>query len=139
MPFFPSFAIYLCPIEAIEMQSFKEITSLREQLKKLNIKMFNNLLITHLGRLRLTAFIEGWSFLILLFIAMPLKYLAGIPQAVRVVGMAHGVLFILYILFVLIVTIQKKWSFKVLFLLFLASLVPFATFYADKIFLKKQA
>jgi len=100
--------------------------------------MLKNLLATHLGRLRITAFVEGWSFLILLFIAMPLKYWAGMPQAVRVVGMAHGVLFVLYVLFVIIVTIQKKWSFKVLFLLFLASLVPFATFYADKVFLGKQ-
>jgi integral membrane protein len=101
--------------------------------------MFKDLLITHLGRLRITALVEGWSFLILLFIAMPLKYFAGIPEVVRVVGMAHGVLFILYVLFVFIVTIEKKWSLKVLFLLFLASLVPFATFYADKTFLKKQA
>lgn len=100
--------------------------------------MLKNLLLTHLGRLRLTAIVEGWSFLVLLFIAMPLKYWAGMPQAVRVVGMAHGVLFILYVLLALIVTIQKKWSFKVLVLLFLASLVPFATFYADKIFLEKQ-
>ncbi len=100
--------------------------------------MFKDLLLTHLGRLRITALVEGWSFLILLFIAMPLKYWAGIPEAVRVVGMAHGVLFILYVIFIFIVTIEKKWSLKVLFLLFLASLVPFATFYADKIFLKKQ-
>lgn len=100
--------------------------------------MFKDLLINHLGRLRLIALVEGWSFLILLFIAMPLKYWAGIPEAVRVVGMAHGVLFILYVLLIFIVTIEKKWSLKVLFLLFLASLVPFATFYADKAFLKKQ-
>lgn len=100
--------------------------------------MFKDLFLTNLGRLRITALVEGWSFLILLFIAMPLKYWAGIPEAVRVVGMAHGVLFILYVLFIFVVTIEKKWSLKVLFLLFLASLVPFATFYADKVFLKKQ-
>jgi integral membrane protein len=100
--------------------------------------MFKDLLLTYLGRLRITALVEGWSFLILLFIAMPLKYFAGIPEAVRIVGMAHGVLFILYVIFIFIVTIEKKWSLKVLFLLFLASLVPFATFYADKVFLKKQ-
>ncbi|MBF9224019.1 DUF3817 domain-containing protein [Hymenobacter ruricola] len=54
------------------------------------------LLLTGLGRLRLVAILEGVSFLVLLLVAMPLKYLAGQPQAVRPVGMAHGLLFVLY-------------------------------------------
>jgi integral membrane protein len=57
--------------------------------------MISTLIKSALGRLRIVAFLEGVSYLVLLGIAMPLKYIAGIPQAVRVVGMAHGVLFVL--------------------------------------------
>lgn len=84
-----------------------------------------------LGILRIVAILEGVSFLVLLLIAMPLKYYAGIPEVNQVVGMAHGVLFIAYILMVLVVGTDKKWALgKLLFLCFL-SLVPLGTFYAD--------
>ena len=58
-----------------------------------------------MGRLRLIAFLEGLSLLVLLGIAMPLKYLAGQPAAVRYVGMTHGLLFVLYVLLVIQVAI----------------------------------
>lgn len=93
--------------------------------------MILSLLKTSLGRLRIIAFAEGMSFLILLGIAMPLKYIAGIPEAVRVVGMAHGVLFVLYVVLLIQVAIERDWSWKKSILAFLASLVPFGTFYAD--------
>jgi integral membrane protein len=93
--------------------------------------MLSSLLKTSLGRLRIVAFSEGVSFLILLGIAMPLKYIADLPQAVRVVGMAHGVLFILYIVLLLQVAVERGWTFKISMLAFLASLIPFGTFYAD--------
>lgn len=93
--------------------------------------MNEKLITTTLGRLRLIGFLEGLSFIVLLFIAMPLKYVLGMPQMVKMVGMAHGVLFLLYILYVIMATIELKWSFKKAFLAFLASLVPFGTFYAD--------
>jgi integral membrane protein len=51
---------------------------------------------TPVGRFRIVAFWEGISYLLLLFVAMPLKYAAGIDMAVRIVGMAHGVLFLMY-------------------------------------------
>lgn len=86
---------------------------------------------TAVGRLRMIAFAEGVSFLILLGIAMPLKYIADLPQAVRVVGMAHGVLFILYVVLLIQVAIEKGWSLRLSLLAFLASLIPFGTFYAD--------
>jgi integral membrane protein len=54
------------------------------------------MLNTPIRRLRFVGFVEGVSYLVLLFIAMPLKYWAGMPLAVRVVGMLHGVLFILF-------------------------------------------
>ena len=84
-----------------------------------------------LGRLRLTGILEGLSFIILLVIAMPLKYLAGKPEMVSIVGMAHGVLFILYILFSVLAKFEYPWSWKKMFALWVASVVPFGTFYAD--------
>ena len=93
--------------------------------------MVSNLIKSALGRLRIVAFLEGISYLVLLGIAMPLKYLAGIPQAVRVVGMAHGVLFVLFVLLLIQVAVERNWSFKKSILSFFSSLVPFGTFYAD--------
>ena len=93
--------------------------------------MVSELIKSALGRLRIIAFLEGVSYLILLGIAMPLKYLVGLPQVVRVVGMAHGVLFVLFVLLLIQVAIEKSWSFKKSALSFVSSLVPFGTFYAD--------
>ena len=63
-----------------------------------------------LHRFRIVGIAEGISFLVLLLIAMPLKYLAGFPQAVLIVGWIHGFLFIVYIISALDVKIAKKWS-----------------------------
>jgi len=93
--------------------------------------MLSTLIKSSLGRLRIIAILEGISFLVLLGIAMPLKYLAGIPEVVRIVGMAHGVLFVLYVVLLIQVTIEKSWSFKKFILAFIASFIPFGTFYAD--------
>jgi integral membrane protein len=94
--------------------------------------MLASLLQTSLGRLRAVGILEGISFLVLLGIAMPLKYLAGQPEAVRVVGMAHGVLFVLYVLLVLQVSIAQSWSWRKALLALVVSVVPFGTFWADK-------
>jgi len=91
-----------------------------------------NLLKSQLGRLRILAFIEGVSFLVILFITMPLKYAFSNPQPNKVFGMVHGVLFILYVLAVIQVKIERDWSFKKTFLALLASVIPFGTFWADK-------
>jgi integral membrane protein len=93
---------------------------------------FTHLLLTSLGRLRLIGFLEGVSLLVLLFVAMPLKYLAGQPAAVRVVGMAHGLLFVLYVLLLVMVAIERRWSIGKVGLGVLASVVPFGTFWADR-------
>lgn len=82
--------------------------------------------------LRVIALLEGLSFLILLGIAMPLKYMLDKPEMVRIVGMVHGVLFIAYIILVIIVRELKKWNLKQTFLALIASILPFGTFYADK-------
>jgi integral membrane protein len=94
--------------------------------------MLSSLLRTSLGRLRAVGFLEGISFLLLLGIAMPLKYLAHEPAAVRIVGMAHGVLFVLYVLLVLQVSLEHSWSWRKALLALVVSVVPFGTFWAEK-------
>jgi integral membrane protein len=91
----------------------------------------SELMTTVVGRFRLISFLEGLSFLALLLIAMPLKYLAGEPGAVRVVGMIHGVLFLVYVLLLMQVWADTRWSLGRIALLFVASLLPFGTFVAD--------
>ena len=85
---------------------------------------------------RLISIFEGLSFLILLGIAMPLKYLFDIPEAVQTVGMAHGILFILYIFGAFFMKQKLNWSFQTLLIVILCSVLPFGPFYADRKYLK---
>ncbi len=87
--------------------------------------------MTPLGRFRAVALAEGLSFIVLLFIAMPLKYLAGMPLAVKVTGMLHGVLFVLYLLLLVEVGITYRWPAFRWVGAFGASLVPFGVFVLD--------
>ncbi|MFK7911929.1 MAG: DUF3817 domain-containing protein [Akkermansiaceae bacterium] len=98
---------------------------------------------TAIGRLRVISIIEAISYLILLGVAMPLKYVWGEPLAVRIVGMAHGVLFCIFCVALLDAMLAQKWSLKPPFwnrppiFIFIASLIPFAPFWVEK-WLKKQ-
>jgi integral membrane protein len=83
-----------------------------------------------------TALLEGISLLILFFIAMPMKYFFKHPELIRPVGMAHGVLFIVYILFATILKYRKSWSWGDYILICLASFVPFGTFFVEKKYLR---
>ena len=91
-----------------------------------------------IGRFRAISFIEGVSYLVLLFIAMPLKYIAGFPLAVKVTGWIHGLLFLMYVLALLQVSISNKWSLLKTTMAFLASLLPFATFALEAKILRKE-
>ncbi len=84
------------------------------------------------ARLRATAFLEGCSFLLLLGIAMPLKYLAGMPLAVTVVGAAHGVLFVALAVLTLRAMNARGKSFAWGVRIGVYSLIPFATFVLDR-------
>ena len=86
---------------------------------------------TPLGRLRLTGITEGISFLLLLFIAMPLKYIAHLPEPVKIMGWIHGILFILYIFALVNVKFSLRWSLVRVLVAFLASLLPFGTLILD--------
>lgn len=78
------------------------------------------------------ALLEGISTVVLFVIAMPLKYFAGIEQAVKYPGWIHGLLFVLYIAFLIKVAIEYSWKFGRVFKYFLASLIPFAPFFVEK-------
>ncbi|MEX2483265.1 MAG: DUF3817 domain-containing protein [Brumimicrobium sp.] len=94
---------------------------------------------TTLGALRLLAILEGISYL-LLALTMPLKYMYEMPLPNKIVGMAHGFLFIVYCIMVYVVNQEKKWSLATNFWAYFASLIPFGTFVADaKIFKPAQA
>jgi len=92
---------------------------------------------TAIGQFRLTCLLEGLSLLILLFIAMPLKYYFDYPIVVKIVGAIHGGLFVLYMMYTLYFAFKLNWSLKMIFLVSLASFIPFGTFYIDKKVLDK--
>ena len=76
--------------------------------------------------------LEGYSYLFLLFIAMPLKYILGFALAVKIAGMIHGVLFIAFCLLLVQAWKDVKWDFKENIIFFIASLIPFGTFFTKK-------
>ena len=98
--------------------------------------MVKKLLKTALGRLRIIAFIEGCSYL-LLGLTMILKYKFSMPQPNYIVGLSHGILFVLYLFLLLQVSFLHHWNIYKIFMAFLASLIPFGTFYADKVLFRK--
>lgn len=96
-----------------------------------------NYINSNIGRLRLLAFLEGVSLLILVLIGVPLKYLAHSEGVVKVVGPIHGLLFVLFLLNALSVALAEKGSsFVIIAKLFIASFIPFGTFYVDAKILK---
>ena len=89
-------------------------------------------IMTVLRQLRLVALLEGWSFLALLFIAMPLKYLAGLPLAVRIMGSVHGLLFVMFMAALSRAARERDWPLRRSLLAFVSSIVPFGTFLFDR-------
>jgi integral membrane protein len=87
---------------------------------------------TTIGKFRTMGLIEGASLLILLFIAMPLKYWAGIPEPVRIVGSLHGLFFILYVLMILYTTYKVRWSFIWVVSAFVVAFIPFGNIILDR-------
>lgn len=88
--------------------------------------------MNELRQFRWVAFLEGLSFVLLLFIAMPLKYWAGLPIAVRIVGGVHGLLFVVFIAALFRAALERGWPPKRWGLAFFSSLVPFGTFVFDR-------
>ena len=82
--------------------------------------------------LRIVALLEAISYMLLVGIAMPLKYIWGQDKAVSIVGMIHGILFIIFCIALVRATISAKWPFSRAALLFVASLLPFGPFLLDR-------
>lgn len=97
-----------------------------------------HLLQTNIGRLRIIGFLEGISLLVLLFIAMPLKYGFGEPFLTRIMGTIHGALFLLFIFNTISIGVEQNWKFKdTTWKVLLACIIPFGTFYIDAKILSK--
>jgi len=91
------------------------------------------LLKTNVGRLRIVGFLEGMSLLLLLFVAMPMKYIFHLPEFTRIIGTLHGALFLLFIFGTLSVGVEQEWKFRhTTWKVLLACIIPFGTFYIDK-------
>jgi len=89
-----------------------------------------------LNTFRIIAFLEGLSYILLLGIATPIKYVFNDPQYVKLLGMPHGLLFILYIAIAYILKNEFNWDNKNFGIVLLASIIPFGTFYIDRKYLK---
>jgi len=87
---------------------------------------------------RLITLLEGSSYLLLLFVAVPIKYLVGNELYVKLLGMPHGVLFIAYIVLSFVMQKKMNWKTSSFYIILLASLIPFGTFYVDKKYLSKR-
>jgi integral membrane protein len=83
-------------------------------------------------RLRIAGKIEGVSYLLLLGVAMPLKYFAGLPLAVKITGWAHGLLFVVFVSLLVLAMQRARLSFAHACLAFIASLLPFGPFVIDR-------
>lgn len=82
------------------------------------------------------ALLEGISLLLLLFFAMPMKYFMEMPVFVQVIGMAHGILFLLYLMVAILIKSDRNWDTRTFLIICAASIVPFGTFYVEKKYLK---
>ena len=95
-------------------------------------------MLSLLNSFRIVALLEGVSYLLLLFIATPIKYLADNPLFVKLLGMPHGILFLAYIVMAIMLAQQLKWNNKTLLIVLAASVIPFGTFYIEKKYLKQK-
>ena len=86
---------------------------------------------------RIIALLEGVSYILLLFVAVPIKYWGGDEKWVKLLGMPHGILFVSYIIFAFLIKDNENWGIKDFGIVLLSSILPFGTFYVDWKYLKK--
>lgn len=87
---------------------------------------------------KIIAFLEGVSFIIMMFVGMPLKYMAGNDIIIKLLGMPHGLLFVTYVIMAFLIQQAMKWNTKDMAIILLCSLIPFGTFWMDKKYLQAQ-
>ncbi|MDC1162252.1 DUF3817 domain-containing protein [Tenacibaculum sp.] len=81
---------------------------------------------------KIVSFLEGFSYILLLFIAVPIKYLSNNPEYVKMLGMPHGVLFVAYIILAIMLKYELNWSGKTFGIVCVLSILPFGTFFVGK-------
>ncbi|MFK5878149.1 MAG: DUF3817 domain-containing protein [Flavobacteriaceae bacterium] len=87
---------------------------------------------------RIIALLEGVSYILLLFIATPIKHFTEDPQYVKMLGMPHGLLFITYIVLAFLLKPEYKWNKRQFLVVLIASVIPLGTFYVDRKYLKND-
>ena len=85
---------------------------------------------------RIISFLEGVSYLLLMSLGLYYKYALNDPSFVKIFGMPHGILFMLYIVLAVTLKNKMKWSYQNLGIVLAASIIPFGTFYIDKKYLR---
>jgi integral membrane protein len=93
-------------------------------------------MLSLLNSFRIVALLEGVSYILLLFIASPYKFFTQDDTYVKLLGMPHGFLFLVYIVLAIMVGQELKWKTKTLLIVLVASIIPFGTFYIEKKYLK---
>jgi len=87
---------------------------------------------------RVISFLEGISYLLLLFVAVPIKYFGENEAYVKMLGMPHGLLFIGYIILAIMLKYELEWKSKIFWTILAASIIPFGTFYIDRKYLRSH-
>ena len=85
---------------------------------------------------RVVIFLEGFSYILFMSLGLYYKYALNDPSFVKMFGMPHGILFMLYIILAIMIKKEMKWDNKTLGIVLLASILPFGTFYIDKKYLR---
>jgi integral membrane protein len=99
------------------------------------IKLFK----TNIGRLRVLGFLEGFTLILLVFVAVPLKYCLGLPWLTKMLGPIHGAIFLLFLINTFSVAVEESWKFRgTTWKIILACFIPFGTFYIDKTILSRM-
>ncbi|MBJ6368695.1 DUF3817 domain-containing protein [Snuella sedimenti] len=93
-------------------------------------------MVSFISIFRIVAFLEGLSYILLLFIATPIKYMLDDPQYVKLLGMPHGLLFMGYIVLAIMLKKDFEWNTNQFGGVLLAAIIPFGTFYIDRKYLK---
>jgi len=91
-----------------------------------------------LHRFRILALIEGISFLLIFGVSLPLKYMLGYTTIPYIIGMSHGVLFVLYVIMAIELIIRRRVTFFQFLRIIFASIIPFGTFFNDKMLKEQQ-
>ncbi len=95
-------------------------------------------LIDPLYRFRMLALVEGVSYLLILFVTMPMKYYMGIGVLNKIVGWGHGILFVIYIILAFEILIRRRINFWQFLRVLIASIIPFGTFFNEKMLKEQQ-